>query len=62
MRLRSGNKIGEDKEKTLEAKNKESHPNSVSLKVKEVRMSALRELATPNLETQPMSITYAALY
>jgi len=51
MGLRSGKKIGEDKEKTLEAKNKESHPNPISLKVKEVRMSTLRELAASNLET-----------
>ena len=33
----------------------------VSLKGKEVRMSTLRELAAPNLETQPMSITYPIL-
>ena len=33
----------------------------VSLKGKEVRMLTLRELAAPNLETQPMSIAYAVL-
>ena len=61
MRLRSGKKIGEDKEQTSEAKNKEGHPKSVSLMTREVRMSTLQELVAPNLETQPMSITYAAL-
>ena len=61
MKLRSGKEIGEDREQTLEAKNKEGCPKPVSLKIKEVRMSTLRELATPNLETQPMSITYATL-
>jgi len=61
MRLRSGKKIGEDKEQTLVDKNREGYPNSVGLKTREVRMSALRELAAPNLETQPMFITYAAL-
>ena len=61
MRLRSGKEIGEGKEQTLKAKNKENHPNRVSLKVKEVRISTVRELAAPNLETQPTSITYAIL-
>ena len=61
MRLRSGKEIGEGKEQTLKAKNKESQPNPVSFRVKEVRMSTLRELTAPNLETQPMFITYAAL-
>ena len=41
MSLRSDKEIGEDKEQTLVDKNKESHPNPVSLKVKEVRMSTL---------------------
>lgn len=61
MRLRSGKEIGEDKEQTLLDKNNEGYPNSVSLKTTEVRMSTLRELAAPNLETQLMSTTYAAL-
>ena len=61
MKLRSGNEIGEDKEQTLEAKNKQGDPEPVSLKTKEVRMTTLRELAAPNLEAQPFSITYAAL-
>ena len=61
MKLRSGKEIGEDKEQTLEAIKKDSHPKPVSLKIKEVRMSTLWELAAPNLETQSMSITYAAL-
>jgi len=61
MRLRSGKEIGEDKEQTLKAKNKDSRPNPVSLEIKKVRMSTLRELAAPNLETQPMSITCAVL-
>jgi len=61
MRLRSGKEIGKDKEQTLEARNKEGCPKPVSLKIKDIRMSTLRELTTPNLETQPMSITYNAL-
>ena len=61
MRLRSGKEIGEDKEQTLKAKNKNSRPNSASLKIKEVRMSTFHELAAPNLEIQHLSITYAAL-
>ena len=56
MKLRSGKEIGKDKEETLEAKNKDGHPKPVSLKIKEVRMSTLSELAAPNLETQLMSI------
>ena len=59
MKLRSGKEIGEEKEPPLKAKNKESQPNPVSFRVKEVRMSTLRELAVPNLETQLMSTTYA---
>ena len=61
MKLRSGKEIGKDKGPPLKAKNKESQPNPVSFRVKEVKMSTLRELAAPNLETQPMSITYAVL-
>jgi len=61
MKLRSGKKIGEDREQTLKAKNKEGCPKPVSLKIKEVSMSTIREPAAPNLETQPMSITYVAL-
>jgi len=61
MKLRSGYEIGEDKEQTLEVKNKEGYPKPVSLRIKEVRMSALQKLAAPNIETQPMSVTYAAL-
>jgi len=44
----------------LKAENKESQPDPVSFR-KEVSMSTLRELAAPNLEIQPMSITYAIL-
>ena len=61
MKLRSGNEIGEDKVQMLEAKNIEGDPELVSLKTEEVRMATLRELAAPNLEAQPLSITYAAL-
>ena len=61
MKLRSGKEIGEDREQMLEAKYKEDCPKPVSLKIKKVRMSTLRELATPNLETQPLFITYTAL-
>ena len=59
MKLRGGKEIGEDRKQTLEAKNKEGCPKPVSLKIKEVRMSTVRKLAAPNLETQPMSVTYA---
>ena len=55
MRLRSGKKVGEDKEQTLVDKNKEGYPNSIGLKTREVRMSTIWELAAPNLKTQPMS-------
>ena len=34
MKLRSGKEIGEDKEQTLEAKNKEGHPEPVLLRLK----------------------------
>ena len=61
MRLRSSKETGEDKEQTLKAKNKESQPNPVNFRVKEVRISTLRELTASNLETQPMSITDAVL-
>jgi len=61
MKLRSGNEIGEGKEQTSEAKNKEGYSELVILKTKEVRMPTLRELAAPNLEAQPLSITYVAL-
>jgi len=61
MRLRSGKEIGEDKEQTLKAKNKKSWPNPISFRVKEIKMSTLRELTAPNLETQLMSITYTVL-
>jgi len=61
MRLRSGKKIEEDKEQALKAENKESQPDPVSFRIKVVNMSTLREFAAPNLETQPMSITYAVL-
>ena len=57
MKLRSGKEIGEQ---VLKAENKESQPDPVSFR-KEVSMSTLRELAAPNLEIQPMSITYAVL-
>ena len=61
MKLRSGKEIGEEKEPPLKAKNKESQPNPVSFRVKEVRMSTLRELAAANLEIQLMSNTYVVL-
>jgi len=59
--LRTGNKIGEHKEQTLEAKNKQSDSEPVSLKTKEVRIRTLRKLAAPNREAQPLSIIYVAL-
>ena len=61
MKLRSDKKVGENKEQTLVDKNKEGYPSTVGLKIREVRMSTLRELTVPNLETQPMSLTYATL-
>ena len=61
MKLRSGKEIGECKEQALKAENKESQPDPVSFKGKEVSMSTLRELVAPNLETQPISITYVVL-
>ena len=60
MKLRSGKEIGEDREKTLEAKKKEGCPKPVSVKIKDVRISTLRELAAPNLETHlcPLLMLY----
>ena len=61
MNLRSGKEIGETKEQALKAENKESQHDPVSFRGKEVSMCTLRELAAPNLKTQPMSIIYAVL-
>ena len=61
MKLRSGKDTGEVRDQSLKAEIKESQPDPVSFRIKEVSMSTLRELAAPNLETQPMSITYAVL-
>ena len=61
MKLRRGKEIGENREQMLEAKNKESYSKLVSLKIKEVTMSTLRELAAPNLEVQPLSIIFDTL-
>jgi len=47
MKLRTREKIGENKEQALKAENKESQPGPVSFRVKEVSMSTLRELAAP---------------
>ena len=61
MKLRSGKDIGKVRDQTLRAEIKESQLDPVSFRVKEVSMSTLRELAAPNLKTQPMSITYTVL-
>ena len=61
MKLRSGKDTGDVKDQSLKAKIKESQPDPVSFRIKEVSMSSLRELAAPNLETQPRSIIYAVL-
>ena len=54
MKLRSGKDTGEVRDQSLKAEIKESQPDPVSFRIKEVSMSTLRELAAPNLETQPM--------
>ena len=61
MTLRSGKDTGEVRDQSLKAEIKESQPDPVCFRIKEVSMSTLRELAAPNLETQPMSIIYAVL-
>ena len=61
MKLRSRNEIGENKEQTLEAKNKEGDIEPVNLKTQEVRIPTLQKLDVPNLEAQSLSIIYAAL-
>ena len=61
MKLRSGKDTGEIRDQSLKVEIKESQPDPVSSRITEVSMSTLRELAAPNLETQPMSITYAVL-
>ena len=53
MKLRSGKEIGENNEQALKVEIKESQPDPVSFRIKEVNMSTLRELVAPNLETQP---------
>ena len=67
MRLRSGRMIEEKKQHTFEVfesevSNSESiSSESVSCEVIKVEMATLRELTAPNLETEPLSITYPAL-
>ena len=64
MGLSSGCMIEEKKEHTFavfESKVSDSESissESVSCEVIKVEMIALRELAAPNLETQPLSIAY----
>jgi len=64
MRSRSGRMVEEKKEhafEELESKISDfesSNSGSVSCEVIKVEMATLRELAAPNLETQPLSITY----
>ena len=51
MKLRSGKDTGEIRDQSLKVEIKESQPDPVSFRIKEVSMSTLRELAAPNLET-----------